>query len=335
MEMDHKNNAKISGESIADNLLVSQLRTIFAKELAENPAINTEWFLNRFIRARKYNMKEVIKMLEQYFKWRKNVNMNKIMNMDPIRRAKIRNIHESGFCGVDREGRPIIIERFMLTDIKAFLSSEYDDVREAYMLSKYERFAHIIYPLASQAAKKRIDSILVIYDLKGVNFSKFFDSNFKKFVKFLIGVVQDNYPEMLAKLIMVNVSVTFRAIWAVIKHWMDKQTLSKMELHGGVPTERLLQYIDIDTLPDFLGGNNKTPIKEDSGPWKEAYHQSVEQKTFFLKDRTPEYEYFYTEEEREKIKEKKTKNPIKIEEENNNDSLSIPSFNARLETHEK
>lgn len=287
---------------ITDELLVSQLRTLFAKDLAENPNINTHWSLCRFIRARNYNMKDVEKMLTNYFNWRKKVDMKKIMDMDPEKIKAITDIHERGFYGVDNEGRPVTIDRFLLSDVKRILSSEFDGVREPYMIALHERIINIVFPLASKAANKRIDSLVVIYDLKGINFSKIFDSNFKAFVKFLINIVQDNYPQILGKMFLVNVSLAFRGIWAIIRLWMDKKTLSKFELHGGVPTERLAEFINIDSLPDFLGGNCKEPLKAEKGPWQPTYSLSIENRTFFLKDRTPEYEYFYTDDERQRLK---------------------------------
>lgn len=321
--------------NITDELLVSQLRTVFAKELSETPHMNTHWFLTKFIRARNYNMKAVEKMLADHFKWRRKNNIAKIGDINRQKMDELKKITERGFYGTDREGRPIWIERFALTDIKRFLSSEFNEIREAFLVSLFERFGTILLPMASAAAKKPVESMLLICDLKGINFLKIFDSNFKDFVKFLISMVQDNYPENLGRLLMINVSLSFRSIWSIIKFWMDKKTISKIELHGGVPNERLRELIDEETIPDFFGGKCTMPLRSNWGPWKQQLDQSFEDRSIFLRDRTPEFDYFYTPEERQKLTDVTRSMNFNIEREDTGHSIQVRELQTQLQNHEK
>ena len=188
---------------------VSHLRRVFAKELERHPRINTHWYLLRFVRARQWKMKKVEKMFNEYLEWR---DAEVVRNIDQYTKedlAPITDVHVRGIYGTTKEGLPIAIERINQTDIQAFLNPELDDLRKDYFFNMYERFLHIVYPMASVKKGKCVDGLFVIYDLKGVNFSKIFNSNFKKYIKFLIGLVQSNYPEILSKMFIVNASSSF------------------------------------------------------------------------------------------------------------------------------
>lgn len=39
---------------------------------------------------------------------------------------------------------------------------------------------------------------------------------------------QDYYPELLFRLYIVNAPVIFRAVWAIIKHYLDEKTRKKV-----------------------------------------------------------------------------------------------------------
>jgi len=46
-----------------------------------------------------------------------------------------------------------------------------------------------------------------------------------------------------------------------------------------------------------MGGKNQTPRASGFGLWTDELEESYRLKSFFLKDRSPEYEFFYTPEE--------------------------------------
>lgn len=61
----------------------------------------------------------------------------------------------------------------------------------------------------------------------------------------------------------------FTGVWAIVKGWLDEKTREKIQIVGGGYTKKLLQYIDEDQLPEFLGGKNSAQLIENSGPWNE------------------------------------------------------------------
>ena len=297
-------------ESNEINMISNELETVriirahFEEELREHPETNTAWFLLRFYAARSGNMKETQKMVSKFFEWRRIKNMARIAGISSKVFSPLSSIHARGFYGIDKFGRPILIERLNQTDIAKFLSPEFDDIREDYMISLYEKLVFLVLPAASAHLGERVDSTIVIYDMKGVNFGKLFDSKFKAFSKLIVSIVQDYYPELLGKLVIVNAPFTFRVIWAFIKVFIDKKTTSKVEIYGGNAIDKLEKYVEVENLPYFLGGKCTVPITENPGPWKSDLHSSYSRKSFFLKDRSPEFEYYYTPEERDLVESK-------------------------------
>ena len=279
--------------------LIAYLREAFKVELELYPDSNTQWNLARFCRARNHDAKKTEKMLRNYFNWRRTKNIQAISAMPLDVFQPLIDAHETGLYGATRDGRPIVIERLGVSNVKVLLDPKYDSIREDYMLRLYEGIFTIVFPIASKTVGRRVDQLFIIYDVQGVNISKIFDAKFKKFMKFMIATVQDYYPEILGKLFIVNASLMIKSAWTVVRPWLDKKTRDKIELHSGVPLEALSKYVDVSSLPTFLGGQNTTPLKENSGPWKEHVDRAFQRKTFILEDRSPEFEYFYTEEEKQ------------------------------------
>ena len=54
-----------------------------------------------------------------------------------------------------------------------------------------------------------------------------------KFIKEFIGVMERNYPEVLAYLVLIDVPFYFRGIWYVIKPFIDVDTVKKIKFVTG------------------------------------------------------------------------------------------------------
>lgn len=71
---------------------------------------------------------------------------------------------------------------------------------------------------------------------------------------------------------VVNAPFAFRACWSIIKGFLDEKTVAKISIIGGGFQKTLLEVIDENCLPDFLGGKSTctTPggwAMSDVGPW--------------------------------------------------------------------
>lgn len=76
--------------------------------------------------------------------------------------------------------------------------------------------------------------------------------------------LSDNYPERLKRIVMYPFPWYGRAIWSVVKVFIDKRTQDKALLIGDtgkreIPPE-LSQFVDPDNIPECCAGNCKEPI---------------------------------------------------------------------------
>jgi hypothetical protein len=198
--------------------------------------------LYRFLRARKYQIKESTKMLVNFIKWRKEFGTIDIS--DP----KINLVSKWGVYYIlphtDRFGRPIVV----------FNARRYNptkrDLEGTVKLFVYE-LEHII-----SMMKPGVERMLVILDLQGYKRKH----NDLACARVCLGIFQDYYPERLGAAIVVNHSWIFWAFWTLIKPFLDKNTRQKVHfLEQREITETLSKIIELDLLPEQFGGKFKLP----------------------------------------------------------------------------
>jgi hypothetical protein len=56
---------------------------------------------------------------------------------------------------------------------------------------------------------------------------------------------------------IVNAPMLFTGVWAVVKGFLDERTRQKIKICGSKYQKELLEVVDVDNLPDFLGGTCK------------------------------------------------------------------------------
>ena len=100
-----------------------------------------------------------------------------------------------------------------------------------------------------------------------------------RFMKLTTTITQDNFPETLYKMFIINAPMLFSVIWSVAKVFIDKKTQNKISIIGGRYKKELLKVIDINMLPKFLGGkyravpnpNHSFWEQINPGPWCDPY----------------------------------------------------------------
>ena len=63
------------------------------------------------------------------------------------------------------------------------------------------------------------------------------------FVQLASKVAQENYPEILGKMFIINAPMLFSGVWAVIKPWIDEKTRNKITIIGSGFKEKLLEIV--------------------------------------------------------------------------------------------
>lgn len=81
----------------------------------------------------------------------------------------------------------------------------------------------------------------------------------------------DYYPETMGQTFIVNAPMLFSGVWAVVKGFIDEKTRKKISIKGGSYQKDLLEVVEADNLPDFLGGNCQLfgSHRDGVGPWND------------------------------------------------------------------
>lgn len=61
----------------------------------------------------------------------------------------------------------------------------------------------------------------------------------------------------------------FSGAWKVIKGFLDEKIRRKITVFGTSYYKDLLEWVDEDQIPTFLGGTNQSKFIDDEGPWNE------------------------------------------------------------------
>ncbi|KAH7299879.1 hypothetical protein KP509_24G034600 [Ceratopteris richardii] len=228
--------------------------------------------LLRFLRARSFDIGKATLMYEAMLEWRNKVDADKIIEsfQFPERRA-IKELYPHFHHKTDKFGRPIYIERLGHLQLDEILKITTMDRMLTYHIKEWEILINWKFPACSKKAGRQIMQSLTILDVKGVAM-KAMNKQVRSFIQKISKIDQDYYPEYLGKMFIVNAPTAFKAVWAVIKPWLDKRTQRKIEVHGSNFTPKLLELVDSENLPEFLGGTchcTEGCESSDAGPWKE------------------------------------------------------------------
>ncbi|TVU39413.1 hypothetical protein EJB05_12831, partial [Eragrostis curvula] len=228
--------------------------------------------LLRFLRMRGFNILKAKEMFLSMLKWREDCSVDAIANdfkfeeYDAVKRC-----YPQGFHGVDRFGRPLYIERIGMVDLSKLMQVTTLDRYVKYHISEQEKTVSVRYPACSLAAKKHIASTTAILDVKGLGLNNFSKSAREMFIE--IQKIDSNYyPETLNQLYIINAGSGFRALWKVLKAFMEARTLAKIQVLGTNYLNTVLEAVDPSNLPDFLGGTCTCSatggcLLQDKGPW--------------------------------------------------------------------
>jgi hypothetical protein len=228
-------------------------------------------FLLRFLRARKFDLEKTQKMFNEYLEWRQKNHVDKIIVQYIFTELPdVRQFYPHGYHKTDKLGRPIYIERIGQLKLQQLFQITNEERLIKYYIQSYELLLNRIFPACSKAKGRRVDETFTILDLKGSSM-KMMSKQVYNFIKLASTVAQDNYPEILGKMFIVNAPMLFSGVWAVIKPWLDEKTRNKITIIGSGFKDKLEQYIDTENIPEFLGGSCKCEgydcLERNMGPW--------------------------------------------------------------------
>ena len=223
---------------------------------AVSPAVNIDLF-RRYVAACKGDRKHALQRLRATAEWRREHNVDTILD-SPIPHFKLlKASYVHAVVGRTRSGMPVVVE-----GMGAFRSTMAILRKKGLVPSKQEEVIHQ-FVFVIEWITRVLDAtsfpkgkFVRIYDMKGIGFSDIADSEAVHLGKQMMDVLEQFYPERMAKAYVVNVPGFFGAVWRVIKPMLDPNTAKKINVITKfkhiVPA--LQEEMDLEVIPKMYGG---------------------------------------------------------------------------------
>eukprot|EP00249_Psilotum_nudum_P014889 c25052_g1_i1 orf=321-1916(+) len=180
----------------------------------------TDVILLKFLRARDYKVNDAFSMLQNAVFWRKEFHADKLVEEDfGTEFDSVAYMH-----GSDREGHPVCYNHYGLFQNKEFYHELFENE------SKFHNFLRWRIQVLEKGIQKLdfapggVNSMVQITDLKdSPGFMKW-----RNITKKALAVLQDNYPELVAKQVFINAPWYFSALYSVYGRIITQRQKSKV-----------------------------------------------------------------------------------------------------------
>ncbi|XP_059280557.1 patellin-3 [Lycium ferocissimum] len=205
--------------------------------------------LLKFLRARDFKVKESFAMLKNTILWRKEFNIEELVDEnlgDDLEKVVFMDGH-------DKEGHPVCYNVYGEFQNKELYNKTFGDEE------KRNKFLRWRIQFLEKSIRKLdfnpggINTIFQVSDLK--NSPGPGKRELRIATRQALQLLQDNYPEFVAKQVFINVPWWYLAFYTMISPFMTQRTKSKFVFAGPSKTaETLYKYISPEQVPVQYGG---------------------------------------------------------------------------------
>jgi len=211
-----------------------------------------DFCLRRFLRARDMHVGKALDMLRKSLSWREEWRPEEIQREEIQEDMELAKMYMQGF---DREQRPVVILR------------PGKDVDHGTIEHKVRFYVWVLeYSIARM--KENVEQMTWLVDMNGYGVSAS-DAKKLSLAQALLTTLQDNYPERVGKMILVNPPWYFRVLFGLLRRILSQKTLDKIifsypKKEGDqMIYPEVINIIDEDNLEKCYGGNLETPTTFD------------------------------------------------------------------------
>ncbi|XP_075089379.1 patellin-6 isoform X2 [Nicotiana tabacum] len=224
--------------------------------------------LLKFLRARDFKVSDSLHMLEKCLSWRKEFNADIILEED-LGFKELEGV-VAYMNGYDREGHPVCYNAYGVFKDKEMYERIFGDEEK---LKNFLRWrVQVLERGIDQLHFKPggINSIIQVTDLKDMP-----KRELRVASNQILSLFQDNYPEMVARKIFINVPWYFSVLYSMFSPFLTQRTKSKFVISKeGNVAETLYKFIRPEDIPVQYGGLSR-PTDLQNGPPKPASEFSV------------------------------------------------------------
>ncbi|XP_022142451.1 phosphatidylinositol/phosphatidylcholine transfer protein SFH1-like [Momordica charantia] len=203
--------------------------------------------LERFLKARDWNISKAHKMLVDCLNWRVDNEIDMMLTKPIIPVDVYRAVRDSqliGLSGYSREGLPVFAIGVGLSTFDKASVNYY--VQSHIQINEYRD--RVVLPSASKKYGRPITTCVKVLDMTGLKLSAL--SQIKLLT--IISTIDDlNYPEKTNTYFIVNVPYIFSSCWKVVKPLLQERTRKKVQVLSGSGRDELLKIMDYSSLPHF------------------------------------------------------------------------------------
>ncbi|KAL4557826.1 hypothetical protein LXL04_036020 [Taraxacum kok-saghyz] len=224
--------------------------------------------LLKFLRARDFRVQDSLNMLVKCLSWRKDFGADAIVEED-LGFKELEGL-VAYMNGYDREGHPVCYNAYGVFKDKEMYEKIFGDNEK---LKKFLRWRVQVLERGIKMLHLKpggINSIIQVTDLKDMP-----KRELRVASNHILSLFQDNYPEMVARKIFINVPWYFSMLYSMFSPFLTQRTKSKFVLSKeGNVAETLYKYIRPEDVPVQYGGLSR-PSDLNNGPPKPASEFTV------------------------------------------------------------
>ena len=254
------------------NTFIDFKKSCIEEKLIPNFDFFDDFYLLKFCIARKFDLEKTLKMFKKFLAWRKENEIEDIENFNFYEFDKVIRVYPHGYHKVDKEGHPLYYQLLNKLNADKLFKITTVDRLVKYFIQTYEIMMRYKFKACSKVKGELINQSCAILDIEGIGITDFFGKT-RSFMILASKLGQDYYPDNMAKMFLINTNRFFGLVYNIIKGLIDIETRKKVEMLGNDYKDKVLEYIDAENLPTFLGGKctcSHVPggcLYCDIGPW--------------------------------------------------------------------
>jgi len=256
--------------SPAETAALRQLLTVTQEAQCAGGGALDPFLLLRFLRARQGSVEEAAQMYFDMRSWRQQNNIGELLEWECPNMRQVCQAYQMGCHRTDRYGNPLNFELVGRVDFEKTLKLIDAEKFKKWYFQQVEVTARYRMPSCSRVAGRTVYQATTVMDLKEISTSILFDSQGRKVLQSIIEDCNNNYPEQMYKMFIINCPSIFPMFWRIIKNFVDKNTRAKIHILGKDFLGELTKVVAPENIPDFLGGSCRCPggcLNRQPGPW--------------------------------------------------------------------